>query len=408
MTVEYLEKNNLILFRAYRGSKAYGTFIEGKSDLDEVIIYMNPIEELLGLNYFNQVNEDNNDTVGFEIGKFIHLLQKANPTVCEALWTPEDCVIYKHPVMDQLVSIRDSFLTKKMKHSFGGYAIQQIRKASGTQKKMNWEEQDVTRKTPLDFVFTPYKQGSQPIATWLAERGLKQEYCGLVAIPNMRYTYGLYYDYAQHLQFERPLYGSQNVSKFLYEINGGLPLTTSTFTKEEYQELLSGFKNLKYKGIIQDYETSNDISLSSTEKDAEPLVTVMFNKDGYQQHCKVYKEYTHWLANHNKARFVDVNSHGQTGSKGKIDGKNMLHCVRLLRMSREIATGQGLIMRRPDAEYLISIRHGEHDLDKLTQECEEILKDNDLLFDNSSLPDDVDREFMSNLLIQIRKDYYGI
>lgn len=406
MTVEYLEKNNLILFRAYRGSKAYGTFIEGKSDLDEVIIYMNPIEELLGLNYFNQVNEDNNDTVGFEIGKFIHLLQKANPTVCEALWTPEDCVIYKHPVMDQLISIRDSFLTKKMKHSFGGYAIQQIRKASGTQKKMNWEEQDVTRKTPLDFVFTPHKQGSQPITTWLAERGLKQEYCGLVAIPNMRYTYGLYYDYAQHCQFEKLDY--KDYLKLYKILNEGF--TWGAGSKEEYNEIVMDgqFKNSKYKGIIQDYETSNDISLSSTEKNAKPLVTVMFNKDGYQQHCKVYKEYTHWLTNHNKARFVDVNSHGQTGSKGKIDGKNMLHCVRLLRMSKEIATGQGLIMRRPDAEYLISIRHGEHDLDKLTQECEEILKENDNLFDNSSLPDDVDREFMSNLLIQIRKDYYGI
>ena len=59
----------------------------------------------------------------------------------------------------------------------------------------------------------------------------------------------------------------------------------------------------------------------------------------------------------NEARWVDVKSHGQ-----KIDGKNMMHCRRLMDMAREIGEGKGINVRRENADYLISIRKGEVDL----------------------------------------------
>jgi len=396
MTIQELEDKGLLLFKAYRGSKAYGTFIEGKSDLDEVIIYMKPLDELLSLRDVNQVNENNNDTVGYELGRFMQLLQTSNPTVCETLWSPDDCILYKHPIMDRLIAIRDTFLSKQMKKSFGGYAIQQIRKADGLNKMMNWDKEQMTRKGVLDFVYTNFLQGSTQIEKWLDHRGLKQEYCGLSAIPNMRYTYGLYYDYAQHLQRENVEFDSDE----FHWLAEHLDLTP---TLDEYELFLKHDINFKYKGIVQDVVNSNDVSLSSIPKGEKPLCVIQANLDGYTQHCTVYKQYLTWQKNHNKARYVDVENHGQ-----KIDGKNMLHCVRLLRMSHEIATGKGLNIRRPDAEYLLEIRHGKHDLKKLKDECEEILKQNDKLFDESDLPATVDFSFMSNLLVQMRKEFYGL
>jgi hypothetical protein len=62
----------------------------------------------------------------------------------------------------------------------------------------------------------------------------------------------------------------------------------------------------------------------------------------------------------NLQRWVDVKSHDQ-----KIDGKNMMHCYRLVQMAREIAEGKGVIVRRENAAELISIRRGELDLQTL-------------------------------------------
>jgi hypothetical protein len=72
-----------------------------------------------------------------------------NPTVLELLNTPEECILYKHPVFDMILNDRDNFLSKKCANSFGGYARQQIGKAKGQNKKQNWEKDKVTRKDVL-------------------------------------------------------------------------------------------------------------------------------------------------------------------------------------------------------------------------------------------------------------------
>jgi hypothetical protein len=41
-------------------------------------------------------------------------------------------------------------------------------------------------------------------------------------------------------------------------------------------------------------------------------------------------EYQEWLQKRNLQRWVDVKSHDQ-----KIDGKNMMHCYRLVQMARD-------------------------------------------------------------------------
>ena len=159
-----------------------------------------------------------------------------------------------------------------------------------------------------------------------------------------------------------------------------------------------------FKGIA--FEDSNDVRLSSIPK-AIPskyfIGHISYNKDGYTQHCNDYRSYETWLSERNEARWVDVKSHGQ-----KIDGKNMMHCKRLMQMAREIAEGKGIIVRRPNAQELISIRKGEVDLQTLIDSVESEIVEIDKLFKNSNLPDSVSTEFIHELIVKIRKNIYKI
>lgn len=384
-TYEELDAQGLIIFKCISGSKAYGTSTP-KSDTDIRYIYILPLLDILGLGYVEQVNDATNDCSGYEIRRFMELLALGNPTVVELLGMPEDVILYKDPVFDILLAERDKFITKKLKDSMGGYAKQQIQKAKGQDKMMNWEKDKVTRKTPFDFCYVPMPNGgSMPLLDWLDKYDIYSKHCGLVKLPNMRDMYSLFYDWTAH------------------EREGGDWRAGLNFfaNKDAYcDDPLAGM-TLGYQGVIRNEETSNDLCLSSVPEEAKALTIMGYNKDGYSEHCKAYAKYEEWLLKRNDARWVDSQTHGQ-----KIDGKNMLHCKRLLDMSREIASGQGVIVRRPDAEELLKIRRGEVNLQELLDWATEEIKVVDKLFDASDLPANVTDEFRDQLLTKIRLTHY--
>jgi hypothetical protein len=347
------------LYLVIRGSHAYGTNIE-TSDTDYAGVFIQSKNDILGNSYKEQINDDNNDIVIYEVRRFLELLGSNNPTVLELLNTPEDCVIYKDPVFDMVLENRDKFITKICAKSFGGYAKQQISKAKGQDKKQNWEKGRVSRKTPLDFCYIYDRTKAVPLTEFLKSRGTKQEDCGISKIPHCKDLYALYHD--------------------------------RTLKREG-----------RFKGIA--FEESNELRLSSVPKELEYSFVgyVSYNKDGYSQHCRDYKSYQTWLEERNEARWVDVESHGQ-----KIDGKNMMHCKRLMEMAKEIGEGKGIIVRRPNAQYLISIRKGEVDLQTLIDSVEEEIKEVDRIFEESVLPDKIDENFINNLIINIRKQIYNL
>jgi hypothetical protein len=364
-----------------RGSQAYGTNLP-TSDTDYSGIYIQSAEDILGFRYKEQINDDKNDTVFYEIRRFLDLLSSNNPTVLELLNTPEDCILFKHPLMDKILQNRDKFITKTCGKSFAGYAIQQIKKARGQDKKQNWEKDKITRKTPLDFCYIHLGEKSIPLKDYLKDNKLDQKFCGLSNVPHSKDTYALFYDRMSEYRFSemRPKW-----ERFL-------------------SNLFNKVKPLGFKGIT--FEDSNQVRLSSIPINTPKnyfIGHVSYNKDGYSQHCKDYKSYQTWLQERNEQRWIEVESHGQ-----KIDGKNMMHCRRLLDMSREIAQGKGIIVRRKNAQELIDIRKGKVDLESLLDRAEQDIKEIDDLFKNSELPDFVDKDFMNSLLISIRKEFYNI
>ena len=377
------------LYLVIRGSHAYGTNIE-TSDTDYSGIFIQSIDDILGNKYIEQINDDKNDTVIYEVRRFLELLGTNNPTVLELLNTPEDCVIYKDPVFDFILNDKEKFITKICAKSLGGYAKQQISKAKGQNKKQNWEKDKVTRKEVLDFVYVIEGEKSIPWKVWNEDFKYDEKFIGVVNVPNARDIYAVYFDEVANMCF------SESVPEDVRE--------SSKYLRKE-SELSMGFG---YKGLVKTGEgvnvaESNQLRLSSIPKGEEPICVVTYNKDGYTQHCNDYKSYQTWLEQRNEARWVDVQSHGQ-----KIDGKNMMHCMRLIQMSREIAEGKGIIVRRPNAKELISIRKGEVDLQTLIDKVEKEIVEIDKLFEESNLPDSIDTEFINNLIVKIRKQIYKL
>lgn len=75
-------------------------------------------------------------------------------------------------------------------------------------------------------------------------------------------------------------------------------------------------------------------------------------------------------------------------------------------MSKEIAEGKGFNVRRPNFEYLISIRKGKVNLKDLLDKANDLLKECDELYEKSTLPKYCDRSYFLSLLPKIRKQYY--
>ena len=316
------------IFKAIVGSRAYGTNLP-TSDIDYKGIYQQPFNDILSFKYKDQYQIGKDESY-YEIKRFIELLKTANPTVLELLYSPEDCILINTNHYKFLSNHRDKFLTKQCLNSFGGYAVQQIKKAKGLDKKMNWEKNRIERKTPLDFCFIFNEGITIPLTEFLSKNNMEQHYCGLAKVDHFRDAYSLYYDYQMQ-------YGS---------------ISNREVTP------------MGYSGLIG--EDSNDLRLSSIPKYATSLGIVYYNKDAYTIHCKEFNQYQSWLKERNEERYIDTVNHDQ-----KIDGKNLLHCRRLLDIAAEIVTDRTIKVRRPNADYLLSIRKGEVNLDYLIKKAEE-------------------------------------
>jgi uncharacterized protein len=354
MTFEELKnRKELILLDCISGSTAYNLNIKG-SDVDKKGIFIMPLQQLYGFDQQAQINNDSNDEVYFEIGRFLELLLKNNPNILELLATPSEFVLFRHPILDQIKP--EDFLSRLCLDTFAGYAQTQIKKARGLNKKIN-KPLDKERKSVLDFCFVIHNNGSIPLNDWLKENGYHQEACGLVGVDHFRSTYLLYHQ---------------------------TQLTDNTF----------------FRGIVSG-PNADDVHMSSVPKGLSPLAVMTFNKDGYSVYCKEYREYREWEEKRNEMRFASTMSHGKS-----YDAKNMMHTFRLLNMAEEIAKYGQVIVKRSDRDFLLKIRSGEFEMDELMEMVDAKMEDIRSAYLNSTLPDQPNREKCEEILVNIRHTYY--
>jgi predicted nucleotidyltransferase len=365
LTIEYLREKKLIIFETVTGSNAYGTNIS-ESDVDIRGVFITPLNYVLKYGFVDQVSDKENDVIFYELGRFVKLLIDNNPNILELLNSPEDCVVYRDQMFKLLELNKDKFLTKRVRYTFAGYAIDQIKKARGYNKKMNWEEANMTRKTVLDFCYVMDKEDTNPskpfkkwLKDWNKEYGFVcfQEQFGLASMDHARDLYAMYW----------------------------------SPEKCEW-------------GIVSDEETANDVKLTSIPKGSQLVNFLSFNKDGYSSHCRKYKEYQTWLKERNPNRFKMNKAHGKN-----YDSKNLMHTYRLLLMAHELAKGELRVRRTlEEIEKLMKIRKGEYEYEDLLNEAETMISGLDEKFENSKLPDKVDEEMAYEMLLEMRKHYYKL
>lgn len=351
MTIQDLKNKNLLLFEAISGSRAFGLATE-TSDTDIRGVYYLPKEDFFGLNYIPQISNETNDITYYEIGRFVELLQKNNPNILEVLATPEDCILYKDSLMDLLKP--EDFLSKLCKDTFAGYAISQIKKAKGLNKKI-LNPIDKERKSVLDFCFILNGQGSVPLKKWLLENEKTQEKCGLTAIDHTKGMFALFYDNSQ---------------------------------------------TLGYKGIIQ-HEEANQVSVSSVPKNEKPDAYLFCNLDTYSTYCKDYRAYWKWVEERNEDRYNVNKTHGQN-----YDSKNMMHTIRLLQSCEQIFTTQTLQIRVDNRDELLDIKAGNWSYEAVMQKAEDLITSIEHRHSISDLPNSPDLEKTTKILIEIREKLY--
>jgi uncharacterized protein len=118
-----------VIYCCIVGSRAYGLEGEG-SDVDRRGIYLPPAElhwSLAGVP--EQLENSEREECYWELQKSLTLALKANPNVLECLYTP--LVESAAPQAEELLSMRDCFLSRLVYQTYNGYVLSQFKKLEG-------------------------------------------------------------------------------------------------------------------------------------------------------------------------------------------------------------------------------------------------------------------------------------
>ncbi len=115
-----------IIYRCIMGSQAYGLETEA-SDIDRRGIYLAPADLQWSLYGAPEQFEDNAAQACYwELQKFLIMALRANPNILECLYSP--MVEKTTPLAEELLKIRQGFLSQMIFQTFNGYALSQFKK----------------------------------------------------------------------------------------------------------------------------------------------------------------------------------------------------------------------------------------------------------------------------------------
>lgn len=343
LTLARVRRRDLLLFEAVAGSRAFGTDHAG-SDFDLRGVFVAPFSFLGSLEVLDQVSDEPGDEVYYEITRFIELLTANNPNIVELLFTPDSCLRYRHPAFALIRP--ELFLSRRCRETFGNYAMGQIRKARGLNKKM-MNPEPRQRKHLREFCHVLQGQGAVGLAAWLAGMGLREEDCALVAVRHSPGIYAIFHESAGRGIFSR--------------------------------------------------KDDSALVCSSVPKGAEPLAWLSCNRDAFRAHCRAHREYWQWVERRNEERYQTNTAHGQG-----YDSKNLMHTMRLLEQGLEIAREGRVTLPRPNADWLKRVKAGEFAYDDLLVMADERHAAMEEAFARSDLPEAPCRETANEVLLQIR------
>lgn len=365
MNIQQLKSSGYQLLEVTAGSHLYGLNIP-TSDIDTRGIFNLPLREFIKPNSVKQINDNTNDEVHYEVRKFLSLAQTGNPNILEIMFAPDEFIGFKDPKADIILQHRKQFLTKTCRNSLGGYAVTQIKKARGNNKKI--VNPCTVRKSPIDFCFSLKRDyNSMPFKKLLELCGSDGSDIGLSKINNFDDSYIVHW--------------KSLAQKRCYKEDD----------RQSIEDWIPG-------GVLNG--DGSGLKLSSIPKAvaAYGVLGVMhYNRDGFSTHCKEYLSYQEWVENRNPARYATNTDHG----KG-YDSKNLMHCFRLLNMGIELAETGEFNVYRSDREFLLKVRAGEFEFKELIDIAEGKLVRMEKSFDECSLPSGVSSDLINDMIEELK------
>lgn len=341
-TLDTMMRENLLV-KHYAGSHSYGMSLP-TSDVDFRGIFV--ADSLYVRTPFYQVGEVNDtteeDTVIYELNKFMKLVLDNNPNVVETLWVDQRHIVYDTPAYQLLRSHAGDFLTSKIAFTTSGYALGQLKRIKGHNK---WISHPQPEQPPQQVDYM--KLVHNFTAAKIHSVNVRDYHTGYRLVPYSGETYGL------------------------YPIAGYSPFNPET-----------GALNTDYQGDSHALGT--------------PELLVKFNKAEYLADKDVWTNYWTWKKNRNVYRSELEEQFGY-------DTKHAAHLVRLLRMGAEALETGKLQVLRPDAQELLSIRHGAWTYEEVVEYAEYM--DNhvrNVLLPKTALRKDPDMLLAANLIITIQ------
>lgn len=421
-----IPKNTIL--RCVAGSHLYGLNTPS-SDLDERGVYLESLEDALNINgrQNTELADDKQNIKYYSLGKFLKLAAECNPNIIELLYLPEDAILFKSPLYDELVEHREWFLSKKAAHTFKGYAYSQIQRAKGLNKKGNSIPKYVNEKgIGLLRMFL-----AQPTSgrTRAPEAVLNEEM--------MRRVFGG--DFVKYLKKEKVEWDESRAKPhplcppscdyFLHHDKdilamyppmpydfihwykadeNGFPFRQVPFTQwlNQYDasrvEGCSNLYRLYHHGSgffdIGSFEPKLT-SISEVREKEDFAGIVRIDTDGYRKAKGEYDSFWEWMANRNEARYAN-----DWDADAGIDWKNLMHTMRLLLCARNIAVGDPIVRFKGEMrEYLMDIRNGKISYDDVLAEADDLMNEMDGLFEKSDLPKSSDFNAINKWYVLIMK-----
>ncbi len=297
-----------------------------------------------------QVADPRNDNRYYSLRNFLALAASANPNILDALFLPPDCVLTATPAWKTIQENRSIFLSRKVCDTYCDYAMGQIRKARGCNKRVH-NPQPEEPPTAEDFCFilqaSPDGMPARPIP--LKKSGICLSHCHAAALECTNEIYRLYdYGPAAHGVFRNGM--------------------------------------LVCESIPMADEASHFLGL------------MVFHRTAFEQAKAKHRQYWEWRRNRNEARWRSQ----ETGLLD-YDSKNLMHTFRLLYSALNIVEhGEPLVRFSGERlQELRDIRAGRFSYDMLVAKATALAGCLATARAQLNLPEESDLEKINELLITL-------
>lgn len=344
--ISWISDKTIYLVR--HGSLAYGTNIQG-SDEDLRGICIPTKQYYLGaVSQFEQAEMQEPDITVFELGKFIRLASDCNPNCLEILFVDPTDIIHIDKLGEKLLSNRELFLSKRVKHTMTGYAVSQLKRI----------------KLHRAYCLNPPHKHPTRTELGLPEKTLIQQDQLLAATAEIQ----------------------KELDKYQFDFIEGLDEPTKIGIRNTMSNMLAELKI-----------TTNDLWMSSARKIgiSDNFIHLMQLEKQYTSAKREWDQYQNWKENRNVKRAAMEEKYGY-------DCKHAYHLVRLIRMCKEILTTGKVLVKRPDREELIAIRNGAWSYDQLIEFADSEEQELNELYNSCSiLPNYPDKIKLDKLCIEL-------